>query len=303
MIQSHKITQSLVIQHSFSKTLKLHTQTDVHFAYNYGFSVGFDFKEVDYMITVGAKGKTAHKDKIRTMLTGIYDNETHFKDCQSARIAVISTSLKTAETGYISRRLAYHFDDVSLDTHGNCKDYQTMLLHYPSKIPTHLHHIKNIGLYLVTVIMPPLTQKMLDSFHAASAGEQIVNNTAYFDSLINCTHPELLHTYKTQGILATKKWLFQSFTNFFDTSIEPIWITLMCDFLCITGEPIGVCQSKLTLRINKYRSFTHPSDYNRVSIPVLKYCKFGNPYKNLIAFAHEQVYETLDTHHSCECFY
>ena len=71
-------------------------------SYMYGFSVGLDFSEVDTMIHCGAKGKTSHKSQIRKMLSGVYDETEHFEHCMEARIAMISTSLKTAETIYIA---------------------------------------------------------------------------------------------------------------------------------------------------------------------------------------------------------
>ena len=118
----HTIHNSLIKKGTETKLLsniKNAYENGCKYAYEYGFSVGFDFAEVDTMISCGAKGKNAHKTQIRKMLSGVYDENIHFQQCVEARIAMISTSLKTAETGYISRRMAYFLDDVCQDKNGN----------------------------------------------------------------------------------------------------------------------------------------------------------------------------------------
>lgn len=273
-----------------------------HNSYLSGFSVGFDFKEVDYMIDVGAKGKSSHKEKIRSMFKGIYDNHTHFEDCKSTRLAVMSTSLKTAETGYISRRLAYHLDDVIQDENGLCMDYGKTYIQYPTGIPTYLHDKPQFGLYLVSSLMPPLTQKMLDSFHAASVGESIENHTGKFDSLINCSSPELLEIYSTKGILYTKKWLKKSIIEFFgENVVSDFWIQFLVDFLCVTGRPIGVGISKLGERMKQYAKFN--TETNVQTFPILKYTKFGNPHRNILNAAKQNIHDDLKSNHSREVFF
>lgn len=266
-------------------------------AYTQGFSVGFDFNEVDFMIDTGAKGKKKHKEKIRSMLTGVYDDNTHFKDCQLARLAMISISLKTADTGYISRRLPYHLDDVKQDKFGICTDLDKMIIQYPTKLDSNVRHIKNIGLYLVSVIMPPLTQKMLDSFHTASVGESLENEISKFVSLINCSSIDLKDIYKTKGILYTKKWLFKEFDLFFKNDIKTQWIQLLVDFLCVNGERIGIGIHSLKTRIDKYTNFDET-----LNIPIIKLCKFGTPYKNITRAAKKSYYDDLNSYHSVEFF-
>ena len=268
------------------------------YSYMHGFSVGLDFSEVDIMIHCGAKGKIAHKSQIRKMLTGIYDEDEHFKQCMEARVAMISTSLKTAETGYISRRMAYYLDDVCQDKYG-VRDYGTMYIQFPSQIPHNLRHVKNIGLYLVTIFMPPLTQKMLDSFHAASAGETVVDHNATFVSLINCTSPELLNIYKTKGIIHAKHFLYENIVQFFgNIKIHSTWIHFLVDYLCVTGEPIGMSMTNLQKRIKMYQNY----DKN-IKIPVLKLCKFGKPFQNLMTLSENNTYDDLKSFHSYELFY
>tara|TARA_Y100000389_G_scaffold20892_1_gene17949 strand:+ start:790 stop:2565 length:1776 start_codon:yes stop_codon:yes gene_type:complete len=277
-------------------------------AYEYGFSVGFDFKEVDLMIATGAKGKTIHKQKIRLMLDGAYNDELHFKDCQSTRLAVISTSLKTAETGYISRRLAYHLDDVKIDNNNLCVDCGKMILQFPNHLPEKVMSIKNIGLHLVSVFMPPLTQKMLDSFHAAAVGESIDNQISQFQSLINCTSPELHHIYVTYGIIYLRIWLLEKLNTFFGKSIHEYWITLFVDFLCISGKPIGVGMTRLNTRIQQYHIFEQSlvdcdDEVIHTFIPILKYCKFGSPYKTILNAAKLELRDNLESQHSREFFF
>lgn len=262
-----------------------------------GFSPGFDFSEVDFMIKTGAKGKNIHKKKIRKMLQGVYNNEEHFKECQDARKAMISTSLKTADTGYISRRMTYHLDDVK-QVNGICKDYNKMILHFPSKVPNKLRHIVNIGLYMVEVFLPPLTQKMLDSFHRAASGENSANNTHYFVSLINCTSAELKYEYETKGILMAKRKLFTLLNDFFEKDVHIFWIELLCDFMCITGELIGFGLTTLKKRVDVYNIYDET-----ITIPILKYCKFGNPYNILKKAAQNEIYDNLESHHSRELFF
>lgn len=280
---------------------------NIHFCYKHGCakaymngsSVGFDFKEVDRMIDVGAKGKKVHKEKIRIMLDGISDDDTHFEHCKDARIAMISTSLKTADTGYISRRMAYHFDDIIQNDEGECVEYGKMFIQYPNKTPQKLKHIKNIGLYLMTALMPPLTQKMLDSFHAASAGETVENKTDYFVSLVNCTSEKLKNIYTEKGILSAKKWLYDELVLFFDDSkLDVFWIQLLVDILCVTGKPLGITMTNLIKRVEAYRSYD-PT----IHIPILKLCKFGSPYRNLMKFAQNGEYEDLKSNHAYEVFF
>lgn len=269
-------------------------------AFDYGFSVGFDFHEVDFMVEVGAKGKGIHKEKIRSMLSGIYDNQIHFKDCQDARLALMSTSLKTAETGYISRRMAYHFDDIKQDEYGLCTDYDKMIIQYPPQTPEKYRHMKNIGLQLMMLLMPPLTQKMLDSFHSASIGESIENKTDYFVSLVNCTNQTLHEIYKTQGILSSKKWLYNELKAFFNDAFDDFWIDFLVDILCITGKPIGIGMTSLFKRFESYIQY----DKN-LNIPIIKMCKFGSPIKFLkkMTAVVGGSYDDLKSNHSRELFF
>lgn len=262
-----------------------------------GFSVGFDFSEIDFMIKTGAKGKTIHKEKIRKMLKGVYNDEEHFKECQAARKAMISTSLKTAETGYISRRMAYHLDDVK-QIDGITKDYHKMILQYPSKVPNKLRDLVNIGLSMVEVFMPPLTQKMLDSFHRAASGETSANNTNYFVSLINCTSIELKDEYETKGILMAKRKLYNLFVDFFDNDVHIFWIELLCDFMCVTGKLIGFGLTALSKRVDTYITFDET-----MTIPIFKYCKFGNSYNVLKKAAKNELYDNLESNHGREIFF
>jgi hypothetical protein len=285
-------------------------------AYKNGFSIGFDFKGVDFMISSGAKGKTVHKEKIRKMLAGVYNNEEHFKSCQEARDAVISTSLKTAETGYISRRLSYHLDDVVRNSDGNCVDYGKWLVQYPNRLPSEVSHIKHIGLHLVTVVMPPLTQKMLDSFHTVAAGEKLINETSLFNSLINCSSIELKSIFETSGLFIAKHWLFTQFQSVFKGDISDFWIQFLVDFLCMSGYPIGVGMTRLQGRLdacNMLKQDSDEDDYsdddqnktkkdNLMELPVFKFCKFGNPLKNLIRAAKNNVHDNLSSYHSREIF-
>ena len=278
-------------------------------AFYEGFSVGFDFLEVDYMISCGAKGKNAHKEKIRNMLDGIYDNDTHFAHCQESRIAMISTSLKTADTGYISRRLSYHLDDVKIYSTQKdgylIKDYDEWLLQYPTYIPDNIKHIRNIGLYFVSVIMPPLTQQMLDSFHTASAGETIEDKTHLFSSLINCTSKDLHQIYNTKGILFTKLWLFTKLNIFFEYKIQTFWLKLLVNFLCVTGKPIGIDMTSLTKRFQIYSNIQNKyfNSENYKVQPVFKFCKFGYVLKNLKKAAELNLIDDLSSNHSKEIFF
>jgi len=269
----------------------------LHNVFYNGFSPGFDFCEVDFMIKTGAKGKNIHKEKIRRMLKGIYNDEEHFEECMAARKAMISTSLKTAETGYISRRMAYHLDDVTQEN-GICKDYNKMILHFPSKVPNKLRYIRNIGLYMVEVFMPPLTQKMLDSFHRAASGESTENDTKHFVSLINCTSKELKIEYETKGILMAKRKLKSLLSKFFENDVHIFWIELLCDFMCINGELLGFGLSTLKKRIDMYQKFN-----DTITIPILKYCKFGNPHNVLKIAAQNEIFDNLESNHSKEIFF
>lgn len=267
------------------------------FSYDIGFSIGFDFEDIDFMISCGAKGKTIHKTKIRSMLEGIYNDDEHFKACQEARVAMISTSLKTAETGYISRRLSYHLNDIIQDKNGKCKDrISNKYLLGIETLPKNVKHIENIGIYLVSVLMPPLTQKMLDSFHAASAGESIDNQTSYFDSLVNCTSPSLKEIFDIKGIHSAKDWLTNEFTKFFDGKIKDFWIKILVEFLFITGEPIGVGMTTLSKR----HEILFQTD--KIS-PVFKDCKFGNPLRILKKAVKKNYHDDLSSFHSRDMFF
>ena len=269
-------------------------------AYETGFSIGFDFSEVDLMVDNGAKGNSNHKIKIREMFRGSYDDGNHVEKCKLARIAMISTSLKTASTGYISRRLSYHLDDVKIDK-GIIGEFG-FFLSYPCIIPNEFKHLKNIGLQLVSVLIPPLTQKLLDSFHFAASGEEIKDETKFFDSLVNCSHNRINEIFVEEGIFAVKEWLLQQFKQFFDGfKIDSFWLCLIVDFLTVTGKPIGIDVFSLHKRHVEYKKFD--KDH---SIPILKLFKFSRPQSllKMIQTKKDDVFfDNLESNHSRELFF
>lgn len=276
--------------------------TGTRHAYTSGFSIGFDFNEIDFMIDSGAKGKPVHKGKMRQMLDGVYDDSTHWEQCKQARIALISTSLKTAETGYISRRLSYHFDDVKLNPESHLlTDLNLWVIRYPPlEIPASISHVKgitNFGLHLNSIIMPPLTQGMLDSFHAASAGETVNDNTSVINSILNCSHPELKHCFKISGIIAARRWIFNALKEFLP-NINEYYIQSIVDFLCITGRPLGIQTNHLRQRYELYSRFD-----DSWKVPILKLAKFQAPYKIIQYACENNMRDTLDSYHSFECFF
>jgi len=268
-------------------------------AYVSGFSIGFDFSEVDFMVDTGAKGNLNHKTKIREMFRGSYNNTEHIAKCKLARIAMISTSLKTASTGYISRRMSYHLDDVKINHNGTIGEFG-FLLSYPCKIPIEFKHLKNIGLQLVSVLIPPLTQKLLDSFHFAAAGEEIQDETKLFDSLVNCSHDRINEIFTEEGIFAVKHWLFNQVEHFFDGfKIDLFWIQLLIDFLTVTGRPIGIDLFSLTRRHREYKKFNHVH-----SIPIFKLLKYSRPQSIIRLLQNEDIiHDNLDSNHSRELFF
>lgn len=194
--------------------------------------------------------------------------------------------------------MAYHFDDIKQDQDGLCTDYDMMYVQYPSKVPHKYRHIRNIGLQLVMTIMPPLTQKMLDSFHAASVGEKIENKTKEFVSLVNCSSVELNMVYKNHGILIVKKWMFKKIKIFFGKAFDDFWIQLLVNILCITGKPIGIGMTSLITRCETYLQFD-----DTITFPILKLCKFGSPLKILEKMASKNSHDNLISNHSREIFF
>lgn len=265
-------------------------------AYASGFSIGFDFAEIDTMVDTGAKGNQNHKLKIRELFHGIKTADM-LLHCKLSRIAMISTSLKTASTGYISRKLSYHLDDVRI-VNCNIQEFG-FYTSYPTNIPREFKKFANIGLQLVSVLIPPLTQKLLDSFHFAAAGEEVVDETSLFNSLVNCTHPKITQIYTDSGIIQLNTWLFDQFTTFFDDfNIDPFWIHLLSDFLTITGKPIGIDLFSLSKRHVEYTKFDRHH-----STPILKILKFSKP-TNIIKMVENGrvVVDTLNSNHSKELF-
>ena len=271
--------------------MKQYYDKGTHVSFQHGFSIGFGFSEVDYMIATGAKGKKAHSAMIRKMFKGIYDDSEHFIACQEARIAMISTSLKTAETGYISRRMAYHFDDV-IQENGIALDSQLKSKRICS-VPNEFRHIENIGAYMVTVFMPPLTQKMLDSFHTAAVGESSTNTSHKFQQLLDCTSAEMIEIYSNEGIEATKNWIRHELQKEF-MGLHKFWLDILSEYLVITGKPIGIGMTSLKKRV------CYEND--RKILPVFKLCKFGNALKHLEYAADKGISDDLTSFHSSELF-
>tara|TARA_Y100000389_G_scaffold203398_1_gene251702 strand:- start:2479 stop:4179 length:1701 start_codon:yes stop_codon:yes gene_type:complete len=270
--------------------MKKYYDKGTHVSFQHGFTIGFDFSEIDYMIKTGAKGKKAHSGMIRKMLKGIYDNNEHFLACQEARIAMISTSLKTADTGYISRRMAYHFDDV-IQENGMAIDYQLNSKRICS-VPNEFRHIKNIGAYMVTVFMPPLTQKMLDSFHTAAVGESSTNTSHKFQELLNCTSLKMIEIYSNEGIEATKDWIRNELQKEF-VDLHQFWVDLLIEYILITGKPIGIGMTSLKKRVC----------YEDTKVmPIFKLCKFGSPLKHLEYAVEKGISDNLTSYHSSELF-
>ena len=221
-------------------------------------------------------------------------------NCQETRIAIMSTSLKTADTGFISRRFSYHLDDVKIEKN-YVQDYNYYIIQYPHQFEKDVSEIRNIGLYLVSTLMPPLTQKMLDSFHTASAGEKLVDSTSNFNSLVDATSNELKHIFITEGMFVAKLWLFDELTKFFSNKIQDYWIQLLIDFIFVTGRPIGIGMTKLDKRHHLYNLYSDRQDYS--TKPILKFCKYGKPFYYLKKAASEEIIDDLSSHHSRELFF
>ena len=162
--------------------------------------------------------------------------------------------------------------------------------------------MKNIGLQLVSVLIPPLTQKLLDSFHFAASGEEIKDETKFFDSLINCSHNRINEIFVEEGIFAVKEWLLQQFKQFFDGfKIDSFWLGLIVDFLTVTGKPIGIDVFSLHKRHIEYKKFD--KDH---SIPILKLFKFSRPQSllKMIQTKKDDVFfDNLESNHSRELFF
>lgn len=282
-------------------------------AYEHGFSIDFGFSSIDTMIGCGAKGKTVHKERIRQFYRGIYDNDEYFRECQADRKAIIATSLKTADTGYISRRMTYHLNDVC-HKNGQCVEDGKWYVRYGSSSEEEpFTKVKNIGLYLVTVLMPPLTQKMLDSFHTTSAGDDLEDETSEFNKIINCTHSELLRMYNSEGIMSAKKWIYDKLVTFYDGQIDTYWIRLLCDFLCMTGRPLGMNTSHFKKRMASHAlsqvsedEFCEygeaPKTHDTYETHVFKTSKFSNAYKHIHDAAKKKERDMLTSSHGRELF-
>ena len=171
-----------------------------------------------------------------------------------------------------------------------------------------ISHIKNIGTFMVSVLMPFITQKMLDSFHASSVGEETRHTsqeTQELDTLMNGNHPELERVYKKQGILMTKIWLQRKLSEFYNGKICVEWISLFVDFMCLTGKPLGISLHNLAQREEMYQTFSQEMKYGNEIIEknVLKIAKLTAPIKPLQKAAKQNATDTLSSFHSIEFFH
>lgn len=259
-----------------------------------GFSVGFDLKEIDFMIDTKAKGNKNHKIKIREYLNGLAD-EKYFDEIKKCRISQISTSLKTSKAGYISRRLSYHLDDLIYDKENDEVREGSFILDI--KVPEKFKHITNIGLYAVSCITPPITQSILDSFHYASSGEDFTDATDQLEKVLNCSDEKVSIIYKDSGIDKVNEYLMKQLKCFFGSKVDDFWLKLLSNFICITGKPIGFSSSSLIVRHREYLKL----DENH-QIPILKIAKFSSPMKIINESIKNEYFDDLETNHSREIF-
>jgi hypothetical protein len=288
----YEVQDEILRNDDILETMKRSYEIGLQTSYFHGFSVGFDLREVDFMVDTKSKGNSNHKSKIREYLNGLRD-ENYFDEIRKCRVSQISTSLKTAKAGYISRRLAYHLDDV-INEHGQLKDGKFIL---PTKIPDEFKHIRNIGLYAVSCITPPITQSILDSFHYASSGEDFTDATEELEKILNCSDENISVIYKEHGIDKVNEYLLGKLKQFFKRKVDEFWLTLLADFICIIGKPIGFSSSSLYKRHQEYLKIDEEH-----SIPIMKIAKFSSPLKIINESIKQDYMDNLQTNHSREVF-
>jgi len=265
-----------------------------HDAYLNGTSANFSCMSLDFMINCGAKGKPSHKDRFRDFIHGIYNDDEYKASLIDTRNSMISKTLRTGESGHINRQLCYLLDDVYADG-TKIYDMQKFVISFKvHHLPVKLQNNDKIGLYCVTAIIPELTQSVLDSSHTTSAGESYVNIVPELKKVLSCTHKKGLETFKLKGIEEYHYWLIDYlYEKLFQQKISRCWFELLADFICQTGEPMGISltESSMLKRYNVYYEGTKER-------PILKMAKYGNPIRVFKMATANRYTDSLFSSHS-----
>ena len=238
--------------------------------FTHGATVGLDLRGVDALIDSGAKGKVEHKRRIRLFRSGVADDDAHFRECQEARLATISTNLKTAESGYIMRKMSYHAADIDLDPEGRCiLDDNYWVLSFSKHFK--YDGRRRLGLRMVCSIVPSLTQASLDSFHSAAAGQSVSaleENTKIAMKLMDGYLGKSIAA--EHGICVYRLWLVEALCKTLP-KVKRKWFELLADLITITGRPLGISLTAL-----KQRCMENKRHAPRYELDYIKLCKFGN---------------------------
>ena len=258
-----------------------------------GISAGFSGESLDFMIDCGAKGKEGLKTGFREWSNGCDDDDKYYQKAILARDGMISKTLMTAKSGGEYRRMAYAFDDISIKD-GYIVDMNKFIVSFEvADFPEKLQTSNQIGLQCVLAIIPTLTQNVLDSSHTVNAGEKFKDIVPEYRSCMSCTHPVGKKIYAEGGIEEYWFWLVNFLFELFERKVDICWFCLIGDWICNTGQPLGISPSALMKRFNEY---WHDSNER----PILKMIKFGNA-TNVLKQARINGYrDSLISHHSEE---
>ena len=254
-------------------------------AFYRGSTVSLSLKEIDRLIDTGSKGSAPYKKRIREFTCGIQKNNL-LSECINSRNSIISTSLETARSGFLSRKLSYHLDDLII-VKNKLIDIQTVICE-DIIIPHEFENVKHIGLTIVQAIIPPITQRILDSFHYSSAGININNDSiVLIEQLLFCKHPDISSFNDVKNL---RKFFFQQFTYLFP-NVHTFLIQILVYFITYTGKAIGFNKKDLILRYKTTLSYKQQK-----KLPVIKLLKFSDP-KNVLKHTNDCI-DPLDTCHS-----
>ena len=103
--------------------------------------------------------------------------------------------------------------------------------------------------------------------------------------------------YKEHGIDKVNEYLLGKLKQFFKKKVDEFWLTLLADFICIIGKPIGFSSSSLYKRHQEYLKIDEEH-----SIPIMKIAKFSSPLKIINESIKNDYKDNLQTNHSREVF-
>tara|TARA_Y100000389_G_C17469972_1_gene529494 strand:+ start:66 stop:2054 length:1989 start_codon:yes stop_codon:yes gene_type:complete len=265
-----------------------------------GFSVGYDdllelpnCGSIRDLVDSGAKGKQQNIDHILEKYLPGLDEDAFFSHMQEGRVALVESSLMTAETGYLQRCLVKCLEDIIIgyygDAHMCVKGINMRVGKKAVDVIISFADVSNYalgtaaGIIIAQTIGEHSTQLSLDSFHRV--GDEVSDEWTFnqLRKLLVGTHQQLNQIAKTYGIEAANLYISDILYNQIGVKLSETDCSIVADWMTWEGTISGMTSTTQARR----------------TASVLSRASFERTTQHLYLATANQEYDSLTTVSSC----